>query len=178
MNKPALSRKCSAESLMFQWRVTKYDPALRDERGYYTGDEWTHFAQVGTRCDGALLTMAEYERVESTYLDAALAFVEEAPMPVLFARGVERGESAKPALREGDSISTERLRTVIQGILREEYCCRLEGPGCYIHFCWDYYMFIGAPRDCPKARALAHSLGLFVEECASVLLDADEQDDP
>ena len=37
----------------------------------------------------------------------------------------------------------------------------------FIHFGWDYYMYIGMPHPCPTAQARAAELGLYVEEFAS-----------
>jgi hypothetical protein len=38
-------------------RVTKYDPALRDERGGFTGDDWTSVSDVGGLFSGRVLTL-------------------------------------------------------------------------------------------------------------------------
>ena len=164
---------------MIQWRITKYDPAFRDERGSYTCDEWTFFAQVGTRCGGKVLTMEEYIRVETAYLDVALAFAREAKMTDLRSLGVQRSwvRSIKVRRRlpgQGANVPISDLREVVRRILREEFWCRLEGSRCYMHFGWDYYMYIAASRDCPAARARAHSMGLFVEEFESPYLTSDE----
>jgi hypothetical protein len=51
--------------------------------------------------------------------------------------------------------------------LREEFCCRLQNAAGFVHFGWDYYMYIGVPHPCPTAEALALNLGLFVEELDS-----------
>jgi hypothetical protein len=57
---------------MHEYRITKYDPTLRDENGRYTREEWTSFSQVG----GAV-SFEEYVRVEKAYIDTALAFLRE-----------------------------------------------------------------------------------------------------
>ena len=52
---------------------------------------------------------------------------------------------------------------VVRRVLREEFWCRLEGAGAFIHVGYDYYMYVGIPQACPSAEALASQLGLFVE---------------
>jgi hypothetical protein len=42
---------------MHCFRVTKHNPAHRDERGRYLRDDWIMFAQVGSECGGVLLTL-------------------------------------------------------------------------------------------------------------------------
>ena len=42
------------------YRVTKYDPVLRDASGAYTGDDWIMFEQIGQTFDGVPLTLATY----------------------------------------------------------------------------------------------------------------------
>ncbi|KAL0630393.1 hypothetical protein Q9L58_010761 [Maublancomyces gigas] len=57
---------------MFEYRITKYDPAVRREGKQYT--EWTSVSDVGTAFDGVTLTRSAYEEVESAYIAAATAF--------------------------------------------------------------------------------------------------------
>jgi hypothetical protein len=37
----------------------------------------------------------------------------------------------------------------------------------FIHFGWDYYMYIGVPHPCASAQARPIELGLYVEKSAS-----------
>ena len=57
-----------------QYRVTKYNPAFRDQSGAYTKDEWTFFGQIGRTFSGVPFTFDEYERVEQAYVQTALSF--------------------------------------------------------------------------------------------------------
>ena len=47
---------------------SKYDIQYRNELGHYLRDDWTSFWDVGKICEGVLVTLEEYERVESQYL--------------------------------------------------------------------------------------------------------------
>lgn len=62
---------------MKEYRVTKYDPALRGPNGGYKGDDWIMFSQICQSVRGVILTEQEYMRVERAYINAALAFLSE-----------------------------------------------------------------------------------------------------
>ncbi|NNJ26091.1 hypothetical protein [Alienimonas chondri] len=159
---------------MFPYRVTKYDPVHRDELGRYARDDWTSFADVGRECAGAILTLDEYERVESTYIDSALGFLREADVRSLSARGVENASGSSVAPTEGASLEPLALGAVMQGILREDFWCRLEAPAAFVHFGWDYYMYVGVPARCESACEVARRRGLFVEPFESPYRESDD----
>jgi hypothetical protein len=152
---------------MFQYRVTKYDPAFRIGDGRYTRDDWTMFSQVGHERGGALLTVEEYERVEQAYLDSALSFLRESGVSSMIAQGVENAKGASSAPTEGASMDLQALEGIMRGILRAEFWCRLEAPRAFVHFGWDYYMYVGVEGPCGLACELARSRGLFVEPFGS-----------
>lgn len=64
---------------MDSWRLTanrimKYDPLKRNEKGAYLEDEWTSFSDVGKVFSGVVLTLDEYQEMESKYVEAAYFF--------------------------------------------------------------------------------------------------------
>ena len=102
--------------------------------------------------------------MEQAYINSALAFLQEGGLSSLRIEGLEGN-----ALEFGDGsiLSPEQVGDVIRRILREEFWCRLEGSGGFLHFGWDYYMYIGVPHRCPAAEQIAEGLGLYAEEFAS-----------
>jgi hypothetical protein len=74
---------------VFEFRVTKYDPAHRTRRGAYTRDEWTSVSDIGRAFSGVVLTEAEYRRVEDAYTTAGVAYLREAGLPSLAVAGLE-----------------------------------------------------------------------------------------
>ena len=74
---------------MFEYRVTKYDPAFRNAQGAYSGDDWTSISDIGKTFAGEILTRDEYQRVEDAYITVALAFIREAGIPMLTVTGLE-----------------------------------------------------------------------------------------
>ncbi|MFI4979755.1 MAG: hypothetical protein ACHQIO_05355 [Nevskiales bacterium] len=146
---------------MIEYRVTKYDPALRDSVGSYVPVEWTSVTDIGSAFTGGTLTPAIYQTVEDAYVSAAILFMEEAQQSSLKIEGLESMRST--AVPPAQTISVSALDPVLRSLLREEYWCRLEGSKSFIHIGWDYYMYVGVPIRCPKAEAAASKLGLFVE---------------
>jgi hypothetical protein len=146
---------------MFEYRVTKYDPAVRHSGGTYT--EWTSVSDIGRVFGGTPLTRAEYQRVESAYITSALAFLRESGVASLSIRGLENHGTALLAFGNGDILSLEQVEAILPQVLREEFWCKLEGPDSFIHVGYDYYMYVGVPLACPKSEHLAASLGLFPE---------------
>lgn len=152
---------------VLEYRVTKYDPALRDASGAYKPDEWTSVRDIGASFGGLALAHDEYQQVEDAYVAVALAFLREAEVAALTVGGLENHHSVSMAFGEGSVLSLEQVGETIRQMLREEFWCRLHGEQAFIHVGWDYYMYIGVPRNCPKAESLARRLGLFVEPFGS-----------
>jgi hypothetical protein len=143
------------------WRVTRYDPAFRNERGAYTKDTWISIGDVGEVYDGETLTMQEYERVESAYRQTVKAFADEAGIEQLQVRRWEVGEG----LSEGMVLPLVDAVAVVGRMLREEVRCKLEDPldRFAVHVGFDLYMYIGAMGPCEHAVRRAAELGLFVD---------------
>lgn len=97
---------------------------------------------------------------------AALAFLREAGISSLAVIGLETYDTPIP-LANGKILKLDEVGPVLRQLLREEFWCRLEEPGAFVHVGYDYYMYVGVPHPCPAARALAGKLGLFVEEFRS-----------
>jgi hypothetical protein len=150
-----------------EYRVTKFNPALRGPYGSYTGDDWASVTQIGQSFGGVTLTEQQYERVEHAYVNAALAFLSEGGLTAVKVQGLENSRRQLLTFRDGDVLPLEELHDVIGPILRNEFWCRLQGENGFLHFGWDYYMYIGVPHRCPDAERKATDLGLYVEEFLS-----------
>lgn len=157
----------ASDSAAFQYRVTKYDPRFRDSRGAFLRDDWTSISDVGQEFDGVILTAEAYQAVEDTYVEAALAFLTEAGFASVRCVDVENNRECATAKAEGASVPLPELRAVIRDLLRGEWWCRVEAAGAFLHFGYDYHMYVGVPVRCERACALAHQRGLFVEPFVS-----------
>lgn len=159
---------------MHRFRVTKYDPSLRAETGAYTKNEWTSFSDVGRQFDGETLSEAEYLRVESAYVEAARAFLGEDGASEFRVVGLEiRGDRPNPPI-EGSLVPVHQVESIARSVLRNEFWCKLEADGQFLHFGWDYYMYVGVVSPCERAIQQATDLGLFVEEYDSPYLSEEE----
>ena len=148
---------------VFEFRVTKYNPAHRDRRGAYTRDEWTSVRDIGREFEGTVLTEANYRRTEDAYTFAAVAFMREAGVPSLAVAGLENHAAVSLPFADGSVLGLSEVGAVIGQVLREEFWCRLEGTDAFIHVGWDYYMSVGVTFACPSTVTFARQLGLFVE---------------
>jgi hypothetical protein len=146
-----------------EFRVTKYDPAHRDRHGAYTRDEWTSVSDIGQTFGGVVLTESEYQRAEDAYATAAVAFLREAGVGSLTVAGLENHAAVPLPFADGSPLRLADVGGVVRRVLREEFWCRLEGAGAFVHVGWDYYMYVGVPVACPGAVALTRQLGLFPE---------------
>ena len=153
----------------FDYRVTKYNPAYRDTQGRYTRNEWTSFQEVP-----AAVSLENYLQVEQSYIDSALQFLAEQSIVSLKLRGLENSRRHKIAglpLKNEAPIPLARLGQVVRDILREKFWARLESDcTSYVHFGWDFYMYIGLPTRPTGAIRAAEKRGLFVEEFTSPYL--------
>ncbi|WP_409235500.1 RNA-binding protein [Streptomyces sp. PA5.6] len=154
-------------------RITKYDPADRDERGHYHGPEDT---------------VSDHGPVEAAYLEAIAAFARE--------WGIDRLEIREPGITgitgvvdfgseapvaghglaglfppdlsgyyDGAEVSVPTALELVRAMLRDEGAwCRLERQDTFtVHVGWDQYVYVGSDRPCAAAVARTGELGLFAE---------------
>ncbi len=161
----------------FEYRVTKYDISYRRlaglnannefSTGIYTRNEWTSVSDIGRSFDGVILTPDEYQRVEDAYVAVAISFLKESRLSAVTVDGLENSEFCPIPLEEGMTIDIRNLPEVVRLILQEKVWCRLISQKTFLHFGYDYYMFVGVSLECPKSKQLARNLGLFVESFKS-----------
>jgi tRNA (adenine37-N6)-methyltransferase len=153
---------------MFHYRITKYDPALRNALGHFKGDDWTSSADIGRSFDGQTLTTARYLEIESFYIDAIehLAAGEGAEQFMVcgYHPSHDREDISDDALRHDTEMRlaelgegfvlinhgrypVAQLATLARMILRERLWTRLELGASSIHFGYDYYMYASARTD-------------------------------
>ncbi|MCC8242878.1 S1 RNA-binding domain-containing protein [Saccharothrix luteola] len=156
--------------LPYVYRVTKYDPADRDEHGHYTGPEDA---------------VSDHGVVETAYLRAVEAFaanvgvdrlsVREPQIPSLAHLGVTPPLDAfgldglfptGPAgFHDGAEVPLDIGLELVRVMLRDRGAwCRLEVEGVFaVHVGWDQYLYIGSDRSCEEALTRTRALGLFPE---------------
>ncbi|GGT82672.1 RNA-binding protein [Actinomadura citrea] len=152
------------------YRVTKYDPADRDERGHYVGGEDS---------------MSDHGPVEAAYLAAVAAFAHDAGVERLDIREPEVAGLANFGLEapvdgyglaglfppdlsgyhDGAQVPVTVGLELVRAMLRDNGAwCRLEVEDrFFVHVGYDQYVYVGSVVPCERAQALARELGLFPE---------------
>jgi hypothetical protein len=153
----------SVRNLPFWWRVTRYDPARRDERGWYPVDDWVEYQEIGRTFHGETLTEETYLRVEDAYVAFLTDAAAELGVDEVELRGPEGLEDEAPAPDRiaADEAAAELLRSVIRG----NVWWRFESPDnrFAVHVGHDMYMYFGSDREPLEAFQKAEASGLFVE---------------
>lgn len=167
--------------LPFVYRITKYDPADRDEHGSYVG---------------TAEAVSDHGPVESAYLQAVAAFADHAGIDRLAVREPQIAPGpvdfgAEPAIEghglaglfpsdlagfhDGAQVSLALGLELVRAMLRDNGAwCRLEVEGRFtIHVGWDQYVYIGSSEPCEEALARTRALGLFPERLDASPYDAD-----
>ncbi len=172
----------------YAWRITKYDPSLRNSHGHYLIDEWTSFSDIGKTYGGKTLTYEKDLLVESAYSYSALCFLNDAEIPSLQVSELENNRLSRVKAEElrdidfdprslevGLVVNERDLEDVVRLNLREIIWCKLiETENFYLHFGWDYYIYIGSISPSLPAISYARRNGLFVEEMISPYLYQDD----
>lgn len=150
-----------------EYRVTKYDPKNRDRFGRYLRlAEWTCFSDIGES-----VTQQEYLLTEEAYIDSAIAMLLETNCEGLFICGLEERESPVQ-FQEGNFVTPSELKDLFQVVLRGLVWCKFENRSHFVHFGYDFYMYVGTPEACVQSIDLAINRGLYVEEFQSPYLDS------
>jgi hypothetical protein len=161
---------------LYSWRITKYDPLKRDGDGSYLDlEEWTCFSEVGTK-----VSMEEYQKQEEKYVHAITTFMAEMGLNRVYVIALEqwsdevRNQSANEFLSKiwiGKAVAVQEVRKLAKLTLRNAIWCELGYKNqFFIHFGYDYYMYIGASEECVKAKEIVKETGLFIEDFKSPYL--------
>ena len=145
-----------------EYRVTKYNPANRNELGHYlNSEEWTEFADVGHS-----VSLEEYERTENAYIETALEFISNSGINELKVVELE-DNNLKSNYKENDIVKNKAISDILRSLLRSELWCKLESEYGFIHIGWDYYMYLGLSHVGNKVIENAGNRGLYVESYSS-----------
>jgi hypothetical protein len=167
--------------MKYCWRITKYDPKKRNSQGCFLEDTWISYSDIGSLYHGGRLTYDEYVRVENLYINAIVEFMKCLNVSHLQVKSLENHDriSEDPsvdraevmfvnALKENASLSLEQVKMASKLILREYFWCKLISKHkMFVHFGYDYYMFIGSRLECKGALQKIRESGLYVEEFQS-----------
>lgn len=160
---------------MHQYRICKYDPLFRIN-GAYTRDEWTSISDVGSVYDGHEFTMAEYEQAEQQHIDFLVNLAERDDAFPLTIRDFD-SQGTKCQWCNGMEIHRDQLPALLRDVLRERCWCCLGSAEFFIHFGYEYYLYVGCSFTDEAITALAHEHALYAEAMVSPY-HPDEEDLP
>lgn len=164
---------------MKHYRITKYNPKYRNKAGHYIRDEWISFSDIGQVFNGEVFSLDEYLDIEEKYCTAVNLFMECCEADNLILTSVEyfneklsklypvSTKSIHKKVKNGNSYSRSEINDICKLILRENIWGKLSSSNMYVHFGYDYYMYIGVEADCIKTLMKIEEDGLFVEEVMS-----------
>jgi hypothetical protein len=175
---------------MNSWRVTKYNPKFRDQTGNYTraDEEWYLYSQIGSIYNGVKFSYNDYKKVEDAYVKAILYFMRDARLTMLQVVELDKPKKklaitkhyskkmiqAVNSIKEGELVDITAIAYIARWNLRDmnvPYRCILQSKDMFVHFGWDYYMYIGSTYECKNAIVQIEELGLFVEPMKSPYFD-------
>ena len=146
---------------MTEYRITKYNPTNRIN-DVYMSDEWTSFSDIGKVFGGTILSQSAYLKTEQAYIDCCINLIEKAKITKLY---IKQAEYYTENVRFPSSISNiQEIRQVIAACLREQCWLKLVAKDFFIHFGYDYYMYVGSVLFRKEVAEIATKYGLFCEE--------------
>jgi len=162
----------------FTRSITKYDPAYRNEKGYYMKYEWIGFGQIGEMFEGELFTLDSYLQTESKYIKAAYYFFQFHKCESVIIKNLEKRHTDDYFLddkeqlvaffnkiNEGTEILLNDLSLLIKLILRDmvwaELFC-INSDEVALTFGYDFYMYFNSNVDMSDLFVKEGQLGLYV----------------
>ena len=156
---------------MYQYRISKYNPLYRDNSGRYLLEDWTSFTDVGQVFDNKTLTLDLYIEVENSYIETVRLFLQESNIQAVTIVDCEGTDSRIPVVHSGEEVSIQTLEIIIPFVLREKVWYKFEFNGGYLHFGYDYYMYIACPIEPEESIKIVEEKGLYVEKMVSPYID-------
>lgn len=143
-----------------EYRITKYDPAKRID-GVYTADEWTSISDIGKTFASGTLFYDRYKETENAYIDCCIALLRRSGISKL---SVTHPEYYAADIRFPKCVSNEKdIRWIIMCCLQEKGWAKLESTDFFIHFGYDYYLYVGTNLSQSVVNEICKHHGLFCE---------------
>lgn len=164
------------------YRISKYNPDLRTPTGSFLNDDWTSYSDIVV--PGNAESYAKYKQVEDSYLyyldvimranRIASCYVDSIEGPnisLMKNRGNELGSSISEEIVDGQLITSNKVLFLARLVLREIIWCRFQSNHIYIHFGYDYYMYIGGVLIDEETIRIAKEKGVYIEVFDSPYVD-------
>ena len=166
---------------MYNYKVFKYKIKNKNE----IINEWTSISDIGKIYNGKQFKYEEYIKTENSYIKVILMFIKLNNIKTITIDELEISNNDKLIYDEYDiqikvlikkvknkmKIKTSDIELFIRAILREQIWAKLASSDeFYIHFGYDYYMYIGSKAEPQKEIEQIEKMGLVIEKQLSPYL--------
>ena len=155
----------------------------RNKDGSYQKDDWTSVGDVGRIYEGDAFTYNMYLLFENAYISAIRTVMKLNNIKSFNLQSLEKKEVYDypdisknntidyiSGLSEGYTINYRNIDFIAKLILRELLWGKFVNKNMFVHFGYDYYMYIGSRKDLGVESKIISEMGLFVEEMESPYL--------
>lgn len=167
--------------MLKSYRITKYNPDKRNKDWHYLDfKEWTSISDFENE------NIAQYYKMEDKYIQIIIKIMEIYNITSLIIKNYEKRDKYNDItfkewisqeifenISNNKTILLNDIPTIVRSILRENIWCKLQWErNFFIHFWWDFYMYIGF-RDSKKIVEKLKNINttdLFIEEFRSPYL--------
>lgn len=171
---------------MCAYRISKYNPSLRNENGRYLNDEWTSYSDIGKTFYNKVFTKDDYLFFENKYCDTVLSVLEYLNIKSVTIENLEiyfskykikkllnsknldfskDDERILDSLSNGKVLKLTDLNQYIKLILRDCFWCQLknEEKSVLVEFGQDFYIYIYCDYICESIINAYKSKGIYIE---------------
>ena len=159
------------------YRITKYNPLFRNEKGYYAANSWTSVSDIGKTFGDGILTVEKYKQTEDSYVEAVKIILKEKGISKMTVCGLEKNDdmsevvfsSKEKSFFEGVTnnfcAELSEIESAVRLALRETIWCSLlsEKGDVKIEFGYDYYMYVSCDAVEESTKQIILNNGLFIE---------------
>ena len=163
---------------MKKFRITKYNPSFRNERGDYILDEWTSISDIGKKFHNGVLGEKEYYETEDKYIQAINYILDEKNVIQMRVVHLEKYDNnlsvelsshertVKDGLNNDSIVGRDEIEILSKMILRELLWASIQSIDALtiIEFGYDYYMYVISEGISENTKKRIRDSGLFIEE--------------
>lgn len=159
---------------MNMYRIAKYDLNGYVD-GVFTLDDWTDYSDIGNVFNGQKLTREIYVDVEDKYIKTAQEIFIQSHQKEISIINLQKYQS-NLIWKNNQKIDQLQLAKIIRDCLRNKCWCRLHSEEFYIHFGYDFYLYIGCSLSYDAVAKVCAENQLYVIEYESPYLTIDQED--
>ncbi len=165
---------------MKEYRITKYNPKYRNELGHFIRGDWTSYNDIGKICNDVLITYEDYLKVENQYINTIVEIMSSLKMNEISLVEREKNHTKlydkkttkemkrlNRKLKRRNAVFISEIPDLCRLILREYAWAKIESKKMFVHFCYDYYMYIGLEEQYEYVIDKVKYIGLFIEQMES-----------